>query len=248
MHAAILATGEPAGWHALIGLAAAARRGEPAFSAREGSDFYDYLAAHPAVAEIFQDFMASRSADIAAGIAGLDLSGSTVIADTGGGRGTILAALLSRWPHLTGVLFDRQHVLDSARPSLIIAGLTGRVQLVAGDYLTGPVPEADTYLLASILHNHDDEQAGRILGNIMAAAAGRPRVLLADLLLPDYPAPHIGCDLDVRIMALGTGRERTRTAYLALLHNAGLTEVSVIGAPYGLSIIDARPPHGGPCG
>jgi hypothetical protein len=128
--------------------------------------------------------------------------------------------------------------------------VAGRVDLVAGDYLAGPLPSAATYLLASILHNHDDAEARRILGHVRAAAtaataatagAGAPRLLLADILLPDRPAPHIGCDLDVRMMALGTGRERTRAAYLALLRDAGFPETQVIGTPYGLSIIDAGP-------
>jgi hypothetical protein len=239
MHTAVLATGEPAAWQAMTGLDTTARTGEPAFTAQQGQGFYDYLAADPARAQIFGDFMTSRSADIADVIARLDFSGTEVVADIGGGHGTILAAILATDPHLRGVLFDRSNVLDGAR-SYLAAGPSSRIELSPGDYLTGPLPSADTYLLASILHNHDDRQARLILANIRATAGIGPRLLLADILLPDHPAPHIGCDLDVRMMALGTGRERTRAGYLTLLAETGFTPTEIIGTPYGLSIIDAR--------
>ncbi len=241
MHAAVLAAGDEAAWQALTALAATAWTGKPAFTVQQGRGFDDYLAAHPARARIVGDVRASRSADIAGLIARLDFTGSTVIAEIGGGRGTILTAVLAAHRHLHGVLFDRPEVLGDARDYLAGAALTGRTELVAGDYLAGPVPPASTYLLASVLHDHDDGQARVILGNLRAAASTRPRLILADILLPDRPAPHIGCDLDVQMMALGTGRERTRAAYLALLGDAGFTATEVIGTPYGLSIIDARP-------
>jgi hypothetical protein len=222
------------------GLDATACTGEPAFTAQHGRGFYDHLAAHPAQADTFQEFMTSRSADVATALAALDFTGAQVIADIGGGNGTILAAILAAHPRLRGILLDQPHVLDGTRSHM--ASVPGdRIELVPGDDLTAPVPSADTYLLASILHNHDDPEARVILGNVLAAAPGRPRILLADILLPDHPAPHIGFDLDIRMMALGTGRERTRAAYLTLLADAGLTATQVTSTPYGLSIIDAQP-------
>jgi hypothetical protein len=256
MRAAVLATGESAGWQALLGLDVTALTGEPAFAARHGRGFYDHLAAHPDRAAVFGEFMASRSADVAAALAALDFGGDRVVADIGGGSGmvlaAILAAILAAHPHLRGLLVDRPHVLDQPRSHLSTgsgtegpgAGTSGpgsRMELVPGDYLAGPLPSAGTYVLASILHNHDDAEARVILGNVRAAAVpGRPRILLADILLPDRPVAHVGVDLDIRMMALGTGRERTLATYLALLTDAGLTG-RVIAAPYGLSIIEAQP-------
>ncbi len=241
MHAAVLATGEPAGWQALTGLAATARTGTPAFAAQQGRDFCGYLAAQPDQGRIFADFMAFRSADVAGTIACLDFTGTTLVAEIGGRRGTVLAAVLKAHPHLRGLLFGPAHVLDGACGYLARAGLSGRTELVAGDYLDGPVPPASTYLLANVLHEHDDGQARVILGNLRATATSGPRVILADLLLPDQPAPHIGSDLDIQMMALGAGGERTRTAYLALLRDAGFTASQVFGTPYGMSVMDALP-------
>jgi hypothetical protein len=239
MRAAVLATGEPAAWQAMLALDATAYTGQAAFTAQHGRGFYDHLAAHPNRARLFQEFMTSRSADVATALAALDFTGAQVIADVGGGNGTILAAILAAHPHLRGILLDRPHVIDAARNHLA-AEPGSRVELVSGDYLAGPLPCADTYLLTSILHNHDDPEARVILGNVLTAVSGHPRILLADILLPDHPTPHIGFDLDIRMMALGTGRERTRTAYLALLADVGLTATQVTSTPYGLSIIDAQ--------
>ena len=159
MHPAVLATGEEAGWQALTGLAGTACTGQAAFTAQQGRGFYDYLAAHPAAARIFAEFMTSRSADVAAVIAGLDFTGHTVVADIGGGQGTILAAVLAAHPHLRGILFDHGHVLIGAHGQLAATGVAERTELAAGDYLDGPLPPAGTYLLANILHNHDDADA-----------------------------------------------------------------------------------------
>jgi hypothetical protein len=95
------------------------------------------------------------------------------------------------------------------------------------------------YILANILHNYGDDDAGAILRNITAAAP-RARVILADILLPDDPATaHIGTDLDMRRIAMG-GRERAWNEYADLLASAGLTAGDVIQTPWILSIIDAR--------
>lgn len=246
MRAAVLATGEAAGWQAMTGLDHTARTGQAAFDTQHGRGFYDHLAAHPAAALVFQEFMASRSGGLGAAIAALDFTGSGVVADIGGGHGTLLAAVLAAWPQLRGILADRPGVLDGAGGHLAGAGVHDRVRLTACDYLDpGQIPRADTYLLTSVLHNHDDDGARAILANIMAAATGRRRVLIAEILLPDDPAPHVGYDLDVRMMALGTGRERTRAAYHALLSSAGLTITGVTGTPGALSIIDAQPEAAG---
>jgi hypothetical protein len=239
MHGAVLATGDPAAWQALTGLADTACTGEPAFTAQQGQIFHGYPAACPASLRVFTGFVASRLAGIADQIARLDFTGSTALADIGGVDGTILAAVLAAHPHLHGIFFDR--AVGRARDHLTGAALTGRAELVGGDYLDGPLPPASTYLLASVLHNHGDADGRVILGNIRAAATSGPRLILADILLPGQPAPHLGYDLDVQMMALGTGQERTRDAYLTLLRDVGFHSTEVISTPYGLSIIDAQP-------
>jgi hypothetical protein len=245
MRAAVLATGDPAAGKAMTSLEHTVRTGQPAFGAEHGCGFYDYLAAHPAAGRTFQEFMTSRSADLATAIAALDFTGAQVVADIGGGHGSVLASVLTAWPHLRGILADHPAVLDGARELLTAAGVLSRMHLIGCDYRDpAQIPAADTYLLASILHNHDDCEARAILAGIMAGATGLPRVILAEILLPGGPGPHFGYDLDIRMMALGVGRERTRTAYLTLLSDAGLTSATVTSTPGAFSIVDAQPAVG----
>jgi O-methyltransferase domain len=242
MRAAVLSTGTLAGWLAMSGVAETIRTGKPAFDAQQGCSFYDYLSTDPMAARVFHEFMATRTADLASALSGMDFSDSLVVADIGGGYGIILAALLQHWPHLSGVLADHDHVLGRARGWLASAGIADRVRVMACDYLVpGQIPPADTYLLGSVLHNHDDRDVRAILGAIMAAACGSPRVLVAEILLPDDPVTHFGYGLDIRMMALGPGRERTRAAYLGLLGDVGLATVTVTSTPGAFSVIDARP-------
>ena len=222
MRPAVLATGEAAGWQAMTGLDHTARTGQPAFDAQQAAASTTTSLPGPLQGGSSRSSWPAGRPALPRPSAVLDFTGSAVVADIGGGHGVILAAVLAAWPQLHGILADRPDVLDGACGHLAAAGVHDRVRLAACDYLDpGQIPRADTYLLTSVLHNHDDDGARAILANILAAATGRPRVLLAEILLPDDPAPHIGYDLDIRMMALGTGRERSRAAYHALLSAPG---------------------------
>jgi hypothetical protein len=245
MRAAVLANSGPPGWGAMLRLADAVRAGQPVFEQLAGEGFYDWHASNPDCGEVFQQFMTSRSAAAAQVIAGLSFAGAAVVADIGGGYGTILAAVLAAHPHLHGILLDRDEVLPGAAGYLAAHGTDGRCVLTAGDYLNAAgIPAADVYLLGSILHNHPDDEARRILAGL-TAANGRARVICADILLPDDPCnPDTGTDLDMRRLAIG-GRERTRDQYAALLGSAGLTITAVLPTPSPLSVIDSRIPATG---
>jgi O-methyltransferase domain len=250
MRAAVLNGGNPASWESMLHLATAVRTGQPVFEDIIGVDFYEWQAAHPDYGQIFQEFMIARSAEAAAVIAGLDISDTSVLADIGGGRGTILAAVLEAHPHLRGILFERSEVLQGARDHLAGRGLDGRCEVVLGDFFdAATIPAADGYILANILHNYTDDDARTILRNITASSPGA-RFILADILLPDDPAEsHMGTDLDMRRLATG-GRERVRGEYIALLDSVGLTVSDILPTATMLSVIDAKhtgaalsPPH-----
>ena len=240
MRAAVLANGNEPAWQSMLRLATAVRTGQPVFSDIAGKDFYDWHADHPDQAQIFQEFMTARSAGAAAAIASLNFASAQVVADIGGGYGTVLAAVLAAHSHVRGIILERDSVLPGAREYLAGRGLDGRCELSAGDFFDpAAIPPADVYILVNILHNYGDDDAGAILRNITAAAP-RARVILADILLPDDPATaHIGTDLDMRRIAMG-GRERAWNEYADLLASAGLTAGDVIQTPWILSIIDAR--------
>jgi hypothetical protein len=240
MRAAVLANSGPPAWGAMLILGDAVRSGKPVFGPIAGKGFYDWHADEPDHGQIFQQFMTDRSKAAAEVIAGLDFGSATVVADIGGGYGSVIAAVLEAHQDLRGILLDRSDVLPGAGQWLAGRGLDGRCELVEGDYLgQGDIPAADVYLLGSILHNHDDDEARLILGNLIAEQSGA-RIISAEILLPGDPAvPHAGTDLDMRRLAIG-GRERTLDEYTALLGTAGLTVSRVLSTASPLSVIDAR--------
>jgi O-methyltransferase domain len=237
---AVLVMGNPPAWQSMLALDEAVRTGQPVFPRIAGSTFWEWHESHPEDLRAFQAHMVRRSAEVAAAMATLDLSDARVIADIGGGYGVVLAAVLAAHPRPRGVLVDRAEVVSGADKYLTEAGLAGRYTLVGGDFFAPEtIPAADAYLLCNILHDFSDQQIRTLLGNITAAASAPPRVLLADMVLPDDLSPHIGFEQDMRRMALDPGRERTRGEYESLLRAAGLEIVGTV--PVGpMTIVDAR--------
>lgn len=244
MRAAVLHHTGQEPWLAMLALVDAVRTGQPVFERIAGQDFYAWHVAHPEQNEVFQQFMADRSATAGAVAAGLDFTGAATVADIGGGYGTILAAVLNAHACLRGILLDRPDVLPGAEAYLAKRGLGDRCTLLAGDYFDpGSIPPADVYILGNILHNHTDAEARRILANLLAARPAA-RLLLAEILLPDDPrVEDIGIDMDIRRLAVG-GRERTRAEWVALLGAARLTITATVPTGSPLTIIDASPAAG----
>jgi hypothetical protein len=111
------------------------KTGEPAFKRVTGMEFFDYLAAHPDEGEIFNQAMNDMGKVVAAAVAqSYDFSGVGKIIDVGGGHGTLIAAVLQKYPQMTGILFDSPHVAERARESIASAGLAHRCEVVGGDF------------------------------------------------------------------------------------------------------------------
>ncbi|MFE7562343.1 methyltransferase [Kitasatospora sp. NPDC057500] len=241
MRSVVIPQGAPDFIDAMGSLADAVRTGKSPFGAKFGS-FYAYLESHPEAREHFDAHMVTRSRAIAAAVVErYDFAGIGSLADIGGGSGTILATVLRANPGLRGVLFELASVLDGARGFLAGEQVVDRCELVAGDFFEA-VPPAGAYLLSNIVHNWADDTAVTILRNVRSAVPDDGRVLLLDMLLPDDDRPHLGKELDMRMLALHQGgRERTEAEYFGLLRRAGLTVRRVVELPFALSLIEAVP-------
>ncbi len=172
--------------------------------------------------------------DIAAALGTYDFTRHRHIADIGGGRGHLIAAIIAATQDTTGVLFDLPEVVAEVTPG-------PRLQIVAGDFFTDPLPSCDAYLLMQVIHDWDDKDAAAILTAV--AEAGQPAgatVLLLEWVMPDGPEPHGAKWLDVMMLATTGGRERTRAGYEALLDSAGIDLVTIIPTASPMSIIEAR--------
>ncbi|MBF9134456.1 methyltransferase [Plantactinospora sp. S1510] len=213
----------------LAELSHSVRTGRPAFDRVHGADWWSYLDAHPELSETFHAAMggAARQARAAA-VEAYDLSDRRRLVDVGGGHGYLVAALLQRYPELSGVVFDRPEVVTGAGPVLAEAGVDHRAELVAGDFFGGRVPaDGDAYLLSWILHDWDDERAVEILLTVRRAMPAGSELIVFDTIIPSGDEPHPGKLLDIVMLAQHTGRERTEAEFRALLTRAGLTLVEV---------------------
>lgn len=146
------------------------RTGQTAFEKLYGQPVFPYLAAHPEQAANFDQAMVGIHArETDAILDAYDFSGIRVLADIGGGNGSLLCAILGRYPALAGLLFDQASVVQRTLPGIQAAGVARRCQTVAGDFFQEVPSGADAYLLRSIIHDWDDEKALLILRNTRRA-------------------------------------------------------------------------------
>ncbi len=214
--------------------------GEPAFAKAFGADFFDYLAANPEINAHFDASMALFSEpenDVIAET--YDFSGASRIIDVGGGQGGLLASILKAHPGTLGVLYDQQQVVDE--PVLLReAGVIERCQIVSGNFFEAVPDGGDIYLLKRILHDWDDNAALRILRACGAALANDSHILTIDAVIKPGNAPDPNKSMDVGIMALTPGRERTEPEFADLYRKAGLKLTRIIPTlqPSTLSIVE----------
>ncbi|HZE02669.1 MAG TPA: methyltransferase [Pseudonocardiaceae bacterium] len=217
--------------------------GESAFDRVHGTKVFDYLAEHPEDAAVFDAAMTSISTNESVSIArAYDFSRFSTIVDVGGGRGGLLAAILSANPHLQGVLFDVPTVVAGIDDELAAAEVVGRCKVVSGDFFDSVPDGADAYLLSAIIHDWDDDQAVQILRSCRAAMADTACMLLAEIVLPEGPEPSMGklADLEMLVMTAG-GRQRTEAEHRALLGQAGLRLTRTIPSTSIVSLVEAVP-------
>lgn len=210
------------------------KTGEPAFTKAFGADFFDYLAANPDVGARFDAAMALQSGpENAAVAAALPVGDAKTVMDVGGGRGGFLAAILQVYPILNGVLFDQSHVLREAQR-------IDRCQQSAGNFFETVPRGADLYVLKRILHDWDDETAAKILGNCAKAMSPAARLVAVDAVIKPGNDPDPNKALDMSIMALLKGRERTAAEFEALFRAAGLRVTRIIptAAPSTMSLVE----------
>ncbi len=228
-------------WQAIGALPAALRSGETAFELAHGAAFFDYLAGNAESGQAFDQAMALvAAAENPVIAANFDFSRFRCIADIGGGRGGLLGAILAAHTQPEGVLFDQPQVLEDPR-DLLAAGVAERCRLVAGDFFSAVPAGAELYVLKRIIHDWDDADAIRLLGNCRAALGDKGRLAIIDAVMTPGNAPDPNKGTDVSLMVLTEGRERTAEEFAQLLQSAGLRLVAIHGlpAPASLSIIEA---------
>lgn len=202
------------------------RTGEDAFSRKFGTDFWSWLAQHPDEGAAFNRAMASGADSHLEWIDRVDWHADETVVDVGGGNGTTMLALLRRQPMLNAVVFDLPETARDAEPVVGASDVADRCRVVAGSFFDS-VPSGDTYVLTGILHDWDDEPAKQILGSIRTSAPPHARVLIRDAVIPPGNEPHGNKWLDLLMLVLLRGRERTEVQWRRLLADAGFAVTSI---------------------
>jgi hypothetical protein len=213
---------------------------EAAFARAHGLPFFEWLAEHAHEGEVFNRAMSASTVARRAVLLGQDWSDVTTVVDVGGGVGTLAASLLAEHEHLRGVVFDLPGLQDAAAATIAAAGLGDRCSFVGGSFFEEIPRGADAYVLSHILHDWDDDRATAILRVCREAVADSSRLLLVEAVIRDDGEPDWGTFLDVHMLVVLGGRERTEEDWRALLRAGGFRLRSVASG-LGAAVLEATP-------
>jgi hypothetical protein len=216
--------------------------GNPAFDSVFNIPLFEYLQRCPAAGDTFDAAMTdfTRQAALAI-VAAYDFSPIANAVDVGGGQGALIGTILRTYPHMTGIIFDRPAVVVKAREQLVIAGIEDRFRALAGNFFESVPEGAEAYLLKNVLHDWDDDSAIAILKNCRRAMNDAGRLLAIEVVLPEPPDTSFGNLLDLNMLVMSGGRERTEAEYRRLFTASGFRLSKVIPTMAPISVIEAMP-------
>ncbi len=202
--------------------------GQPAFNKIYGKDFFSFLDENREEAFVFNECMKQRDKNRINNIVDYyDFSKYKTIVDIGGGKGELISEILKRNTICTGVLFDKTNVTAEAYNNIKNYKLLDRCQIVDGDFFDAVPKCGDTYILSSILHDWDDEKALLILQNCRQTLSKSQKLIIIEKLLDDQFDSYQTKAMDIEMMLIFGGKERTLQEYKNLLSKAGLQIITM---------------------
>lgn len=235
-----LSYGESWWWGAWGGLLHSVRTGETAFDHVHGRGVFDYLGDDEEAAAIFNANMtAMTKTEAQAVVAAYDFSGVGVLVDVGGGHGALTAAILKKHSRTRAIVFDRPSVIEGAENHLAKEGITDRYQLVSGDFFESIPRGGDIYTLKDIVHDWNDERVIAILYNCRRAMTKEATLLIMERVIPPGNEPALGKMIDINMLVMTGGMERTESEYRKLLDSAGFVLDRVVPTSGETSVIEA---------
>lgn len=214
--------------------------GDTGFEKAEGMGLFQYLQANPGMAKFFSETMVGFHGREPPAVAeAYDFSGIGSLVDVGGASGNMLGHILSRHPGVQGVLYDLPHVVADAPALLASHGVADRVSIESGSFFERVPAGHDAYLLSHIIHDWDDGENATILNNVREAMKPDGKVLIVEMVLPEGDAPHMGKMLDMMMLLVPGGEERTPSEYAALLEPNGFRVTRVVPTASAVSVVEA---------
>jgi len=200
---------------------------------------FDYLGEHPEDGAIFNALMSNISRrQIASICKAYSFPEKGTIVDVGGGRGGLLAGVLNSNRLLQGVLFDLPVLADEARNYLESEGVLDRCRVESGSFFEGTPSDGDIYVLKNIIHDYDDDDALEILRWCRHFMPPQSRLLVIDIVLSEKRPSFRDSLMDVQMMVVCGGKERTEAEFRALFSKAGLKLNRLIATRSEVSIIE----------
>ena len=219
------------------------RTGQPAVEKVFGKPAFEAIFGDPEVAYDFNLAMTCLSRRIAPALLEVyDFSKIGTLMDVAGGHGAVLCEILARYPNMKGILFDIPNVIEEATCHICELKMEERCQTIRGDFFAEIPPGADAYYMQHILHDWNDDRSLKILANCRRALEGRPngRLLIVDSVVPETSDPHPSKWLDMAMLLMPGGRERTRPEWDALFARAGFEITGIFPMKAAESLIEAR--------
>ncbi|GGR68935.1 O-methyltransferase [Streptomyces aureoverticillatus] len=218
----------------------AVRTGKPGFELAYGAPFFDHLASHPEAQESFDKGMSALSGPLNDMIAtAYPFPDSGTVVDVAGGQGGLLRAVLRQHPGLSGVLFDQEQTV--AGHLLDVKELAGRWRVESGDFFRAVPEGGDLYVLKNILHDWSDEHSLRILASVRAVIPPSGRLLVVDTVMPEGNDPDLSKVVDLIMLSVASGRERTEDEFNSLFQQVGFTLTRIIETGAFPALIEAVP-------
>ena len=218
------------------------RTGKTAFDHLFGKPLFDHLAEHPEQAQVFdQAMVAVHGQESGPMCDAYDFSGFSTLIDVGGGNGSLIGVVLQRTPGLQGILYDLPHVVERAKANLRAAGVADRCLVVGGSFFEGVPAGGDAYLLRHIIHDWDEPKCLKILGNVRGVIPATGKLLVVEGVVPPGNGPSFTKLLDLNMLVVPGGQERTEAEYRELYRRAGFRLSRVVPTRSEVSVIEGVP-------
>ena len=240
MRGMAMAQSSPGHWLPWGRLREALRTHAPQAKAALGAEIFEYYRQHDEEGKAFTNAMRNLSAQVIAEVARIaEVPETGTVVDVGGARGNLVAAVLQAHPRAKGIVIDLPQVGESANQAFKAAKLEGRCEFIGGDFFK-EVPKGDLYILKQVLHDWNDEQCVTILKNCARGMSANGRVLVVEMVVPTDGRPSLAPLMDLNMMVMLPGKERTREEYQSLFSLAGLRLHDVTDTRSPFQIVEAR--------
>jgi hypothetical protein len=214
--------------------------GDTGFEKAHEKSLFEYLRDNPGMARFFSETMVGFHGREPPAVAeAYDFSAIGSLVDVGGATGNMLGHVLKRHPGGKGVLYDLPHVVADAPALLASHGVADRVEILSGSFFEGVPKGHDAYLVSHIIHDWDDGENATILKNVREAMKPDGKLLIVEMVLPEGDAPHMGKMLDMMMMLVPGGEERTAAEYAELLEPNGFRVNRVVPTDSAVSVVEA---------